>query len=107
MFKLSGMIHRGRPCSWPDASSPETPRWAPPHLKPRIRLSARGPFVQSKRHIESFEDMEADLEARLMVIGQRLAKRMKAINEDYRSTAPFALRRLPPGSSGNRSAVRG
>ena len=36
-------------------------------------------LIIPKCHIESFEEMSADLAARLMTLGQRLAQRMKAI----------------------------
>ena len=43
-----------------------------------------------KRHIESFEEVPGDLAARMMALGQRLAKRMKVVYKVDRVAFLFA-----------------
>ena len=52
-------------------------------------------LIIPKRHIESFEEMPSDLAARIMALGQRLAKRMKTIYKVDRVAFLFAGSDVP------------
>ena len=52
-------------------------------------------LIIPKRHIESFEEMPSDLAARMMALGQRLARRMKTIYKVDRVAFLFAGSDVP------------